>query len=225
MRGSRMGMAMNWMLAPGIGYCETGGEFVFLDLARDRYFALRGADRAAFERLRSGAFNDSDAMTGLVGTGLLVRADGSRGLDPASAIIPAQDLSARDDGFSLAGGISAARGLYWARRAMRPDRIGATVAGLAKAKARYRGESREGEVADVAARYAASRWIVPISPRCLVDALALDRILLKRELAATLVFGVRTNPFAAHSWLQTSDLILTGTAAEARNFTPILVVG
>ncbi len=225
MRGSRMGMTMNWMLAPGIGYCETGGDLVFLDLARDRYFALHGDDRAAFDRLRSGAFNDSDAMTGLVRTGLVARYDGHGGLGPASATIPAQDLSVRDDGFSVAGGLSAARGLYWARRAMRPDRIGATVAGLAKVKARCRNDNREEEMADVAARYTASRWIVPISPRCLVDALALDRILLKRGLAATLVFGVRTNPFAAHSWLQTSDLVLTGTAAEARNFTPILVVG
>ncbi|WP_257547002.1 lasso peptide biosynthesis B2 protein [Sphingopyxis sp. DBS4] len=216
---------MSWMLAPGIGYCEVGGELVFLDLARDRYFALRGDDRAAFERLRSGAFNDSDAMTGLVRTGLLAHSDGRGGLDPASVAIPTSDLSARDDGFSMAGGVTAARSLYWARRAMRPNRIGATVASLAVAKQRIGGAKREGEIVAVAARYAASRWIVPISPRCLVDALALDRILLGRGLAATLVFGVRTNPFAAHSWLQSSDTVLTGTAAEARNFTPILTVG
>lgn len=215
---------MSWMLAPGVGYCETGGELVFLDLARDRYFALRGDDRASFERLRAREQNDSDAMTGLVRTGLLVRSDGSRDLDPAIATIPSRDLSAADDGFSLAGGVSAAHGLYWARRAMRPDKIGATVADLAKAKRKI-GACAEDELIAVAARYAASRWIVPISPRCLVDALALDRILLRRGLAATLVFGVRTNPFAAHSWLQTPQTILTGTAAEARNFTPILVVG
>lgn len=218
------GITMNWMLAPGIGYCEAGGEFVFLDLARDRYFALRGDDRAAFERLRSGTFNDSDAMTGLVRTGLLARSQGRGSLDPTYVAIPSRDLSACDDGFSMAGGIAAARSLYWARRAMRPNRIGATVAGLAEAKQRIARPKREDEIVAVAARYAASRWIVPISPRCLVDALALDRILLKRGLAATLVFGVRTNPFAAHSWLQSSDTVLTGTAAEARNFTPILIV-
>jgi hypothetical protein len=213
------------MLAPGVGYCETGGELVFLDLARDRYFALRGDDRAAFERLRSREQNDSDAMSGLVRTGLLVRSDGSRDLEPASAAIPSQDLSAADDSFSFAMGMAAARGLYWARRAMRPDKIGATIADLAKAKRQIGGGGAEDDLISVGARYAASRWIVPISPRCLVDALALDRILLRRGLAATLVFGVRISPFAAHSWLQTPRTILTGTAAEARNFTPILVVG
>jgi hypothetical protein len=216
---------MGWMLAPGVGYCEAGTELVFLDLARDRYFALRGDDRASFERLRAGEFNDSDAMTGLARTGLLIRSDGGRGLEPASVTIPANDLSAIDEGFSVAGGLAAARGLCWARRAMRPERIGTTITNLANAKRKVGGHAAEGELIEVAARYAASRWIVPVSPRCLVDALALDRILLQRGLAATLVFGVRTNPFAAHSWLQTPQTILTGTAAEARNFTPILVVG
>lgn len=216
---------MGWMLAPGVGYGEAGTELVFLDLARDRYFALRGDDRASFERLRAGEFNDSVAMTELARTGLLVRSDGSRGLEPASVTIPPNDLSAIDEGFSVAGGFAAARGLYWARRAMRPGRIGTTITNLAKAKRMLGGHAADGELVALAARYAASRWVVPVSPRCLVDALALDRILLQRGLAATLVFGVRTNPFAAHSWLQTPQTILTGTAAEARNFTPILVVG
>lgn len=216
---------MSWMLAPGVGYCEAGDELVFLDLARDRYFALRGADRAAFERLRANLPNDSHAMTMLMRNGILVRSNDSCGLEPAHVDVPAQDLSAARYRFSLAEAIAAARSLYWARRAMRPERIGATVAGLAAAKLALGGAEADAEMVAVAARYAASRWIVPISPRCLVDTLALDRILLQRGFAATLVFGVRTNPFAAHSWLQARRTVLTGTAAEARNFTPIMVVG
>jgi hypothetical protein len=72
--------------------------------------------------------------------------------------------------------------------------------------------------------YAANRWIDAIPQRCLIDALALDHILLSRRLRSQLVFGVRLSPFRAHCWLQTSATVLTGTAAEARNFTPILVV-
>src|SRR3546814_8754799 len=49
-------------LAPHTGFCETGGELVFLDLVRDKYLALRGEDRAAFERLRAGEPNDSDKI-------------------------------------------------------------------------------------------------------------------------------------------------------------------
>lgn len=216
---------MNWSLAPGVGYCETGGELVFLDLARDRYFALRGADRTAFERLRARKPSSSEDMARLIATGLIARGEDAHSLDPARADIPARDLSAASQSFSLAGGLSAIRALCWAGRAMRPSRIAATAAGLAKSKARPGRSDNDEAMALIATRYAASRWIAPISPRCLVDALALDHILLKRNLAATLVFGVRINPFAAHCWLQTSRLVLTGTAAEARNFTPILVVG
>lgn len=216
---------MNWSLAPGVGYCETGGELVFLDLARDRYFALRGADRAAFERLRAREPNSSEDMTRLAATGLVARADQGHSLDPAHVEIPARDLAAESQNFSLSAGLSAVRALYWARRAMRPSHIAATLKRLAKAKVEIGRNDNDEMTASIAARYAASRWIAPISPRCLVDALALDHILVRRKLAATLVFGVRIHPFAAHSWLQTPQIVLTGTAAEARNFMPILVVG
>lgn len=216
---------MSWSLAPGVGYCETGGELVFLDLARDRYFALRGADRAAFERLRAQEPNSSDDMTRLVATGLIARAERAQSLDPAHVETPARDLAAESQSFSLAAGLSAVCALYWARRAMRPSHIAATVTRLAKAKMELGPNDDHEMTASIASHYAASRWIAPISPRCLVDALALDHILVRRKLATKLVFGVRIHPFAAHSWLQTPKIVLTGTAAEARNFTPILVVG
>lgn len=215
---------MGWALAPGIGYCEAGGELVFLDLARDRYFALRGADRAAFERLREGEANDSEAMTALIGRGFLKYAAGGAALDPATIAVPGTDLSASNEGFSLAAGLAATRALYWARRAMRPAHIAATIANMARTKQALGDTEKEEDIRAIASRYAASRWVAPISPRCLVDALALDHILLRCRLRAILVFGVRTNPFAAHSWLQTCSAVLTGTVAEARNFTPILVV-
>ena len=219
-------MTMGWKLAPGTGYCEVGGELVFLDLARDRYFALRGQDRAAFERLRAGEPNDSDAMGRLVATGFLVRSGEPTKLDAASPHIPPEDLSAIADGPpSLRMGFAAARALRWARRAMRPNRIAATVERMGNAKVRLGVPGAEAALREAAASYAASRWMARTPPRCLVDALALDHILLTRGLGARLVFGVRLNPFAAHCWLQSPGAVLTGTAAEARNFTPILAVG
>ncbi|WP_432769523.1 MAG: lasso peptide biosynthesis B2 protein [Sphingopyxis sp.] len=217
---------MGWQLTPGIGYCEAGGELVFLDLTRDKYFALRGLDRGAFERLRAGEPNDSDAMSRLVATGLLARAEGASRLDPARAAVPFDDLASHEDGaFSLPMSLRAASALHWARRAMRPTAIGTTIGKFAEAKRRLGVVGDEGAIVDIAKRYAACRWLVPVPTRCLIDALALDRILLSRQLVATLVFGVRRDPFAAHCWLQTPETVLTGTSAEARNYTPILVIG
>lgn len=216
---------MGWTLAPGTGFCETGGELLFLDLARDKYLALRGEDRAAFERLRVGELNDSDAMTRLVDTKLLARCDGPTSLDPATIEVPSRDLASAADGrFSLRMAIAASLALHRARRGMRPDRISATIAEALRRRAGQDGPADDKAVEAVATSYAANRWINPVPQRCLIDALALDHILLSRGIASTLVFGVRLAPFRAHCWLQTTSAVLTGTAAEARNFVPILVV-
>lgn len=217
---------MPWRIAPGTGYCEVGGELVFLDLARDKYLALRGEDRAAFERLRNAEPNDSEAMSRLVQTGFLARADARPCLEPASIEIPTQDISAFDDRrFTIRMAVASATALRWAGRAMRPGRIAATVEGLRVTKAHIGVPGADTPAAAIASHYASCRWAIPVTPRCLIDALALDRILLSRGLVASMVFGVQLDPFRAHCWLQTPERVLTGTAAEARAFTPILVVG
>jgi len=216
---------MGWTLAPGTGFCEVGSERVFLDLRRDKYIALKGEDRAAFDRLRFGEPNDSDAMTRLVATGLLSRCEGPHALSPPSTDIPCRDLAAWGDGtFSLRMAIAAAFALRRARRCMGPDRIGRTIA-TARARRSAMREGRDEDAAErLAGSYAANRWVNPIPQRCLIDALALDHLFLSRGIRTTFVFGVRLAPFRAHCWLQTSSTILTGTAAEARSYTPILVV-
>lgn len=217
---------MGWQLAAGVGFCEVDGELVFLDLRRDKYVALRGNDRAAFERLQAARPNSSDDMTRLVRTGLIARCDGAEKLLPTAIDVPAVDLATREHaGFSSIMACSAAAALRRARRAMQPQNIATVLAASARAKQVAGFGSSEEALTLVAARYVACRWAIPVEPRCLIDALALDDILLRRGLVATLVFGVRLNPFAAHCWLQSSERILTGTAAEARNFTPIMVVG
>lgn len=216
---------MGWQLAPGTGFCEAGGELIFLDLVRDKYLALRGRDRAAFERLQAGEPNDSDDMTRLVHTGLIERRSGSSQIAPTTLSVPMQDLSAEDPHpFSFGMTVKTAWSLRWARGAMEPSRIAATVDRLRQAKRRIGVPGAEEPARRIAVTFAANRWVNPTPPRCLIDALALDRILLSQAIVASLVFGVRISPFNAHCWLQTPQTILTGTAAEARNFTPILVV-
>ena len=216
---------MGWQLAEGVGFCEVDDELVFLDLRRDKYIALRGGDRTAFERLRAGTPTSSDDMTRLAHAGLIERRDGATVLQPATVPVPVADLTAAEARFSPAMACSAAVALRRAGRAIRRQNMAAALAASALRKERAALNTSEAALASAASRYAACRWAIPVEPRCLIDALALDDILLRRGLAATLVFGVRLNPFAAHCWLQSSRAILTGTAAEARNFTPIMVVG
>jgi len=60
--------------------------------------------------------------------------------------------------------------------------------------------------------------------RCLHDSLSLIRFLAARALFPQWVIGVRTRPFAAHSWVQSGNLVLNDLHEHVRAFHPILVV-
>ena len=44
--------------------------------------------------------------------------------------------------------------------------------------------------------------ILPHDPRCLTTSLVLTALLARRGIRATLVIGVRPDPFAAHAWVE-----------------------
>lgn len=216
---------MSWKLAPGVGFCTVGPDMIFLDLRRDRYLLMTDARRAAFDRLLAGKPNDSDAMTLLVDTGLFVRSDFGFRIEAPAIDVPTDDLSRPDSERSgLRSLFGAWCALAWAARALKPDRLPSTIEQLLRDKRLLDRSGHESELRALGTTFARSRTFVPIAPRCLVDSLALYRMALRRSLAPTLVFGVRTNPFAAHCWLQSGAYVLTGTAEEARNYQPILVV-
>lgn len=60
--------------------------------------------------------------------------------------------------------------------------------------------------------------------RCLHDSLALVNFLASESVSATWVIGVRTDPFAAHAWVQTGDLVLNDQHEHVRRFRPIVTV-
>jgi hypothetical protein len=60
--------------------------------------------------------------------------------------------------------------------------------------------------------------------RCLHDSLTLIRFLTARQLFAHWVIGVRTNPFGAHSWVQSGHVVLNDLHENVRRYRPILVV-
>lgn len=60
--------------------------------------------------------------------------------------------------------------------------------------------------------------------KCLHDSLTLIRFLARRWMFPAWVIGVRTRPFAAHSWVQSAELVLNDVHEHVRTYTPILVV-
>lgn len=216
---------MGWKLAPGVGFCHAGDDLIFLDVRRDRYIELRGERRAAFERFCVREPNDSEAMEGLIDTGLFVRSETATAIAAIEVDVPTSDLAAAPIPRNRLASIGAAGlSLYWARKALLPGRLAATLDGLAAAKMARAGAPKDIGLAALASTYGEARRWVPIPPRCLVDSLALYRLSLRNGFAPTLVFGVRSNPFAAHCWLQSHSVVLTGTAEEAHNYRPVLAI-
>jgi len=239
-----------YFLAAHVFYCMTESHAVFLDLKRDAYSALerreaealgacvRGWPRTA--RPRPGVSREpiapSDliaALENMLAAGLLT-ADESRGKDakpvalqPASAAIsiaaPQPPAGPRD----LQRFIGAWIRTTWMLR----------VSGLERAVQRVRERSQKAgwyrdddcfDAATVARLLAIYLDWQPFAfsaiDACLRNSLTLIEFLTRYRIYPTWVFGVRTEPFAAHSWVQQGSLVLNDTVEHVRAYTPIMVI-
>jgi hypothetical protein len=59
---------------------------------------------------------------------------------------------------------------------------------------------------------------------CLYDSLALVEFLAHNHLFPLWVFGVKTEPFSAHCWVQECDFVLNDSVEYVCGFTPIMAV-
>ena len=234
-KGGRAGSARSFAaamihlaLAPGTSFCLVGGEPVFLDLTRDRYFRLGGDAAEGLRLLLSGAPGEelpTDALDRLLNTGLVVASDAAR-IVPAAAPAAARALVEEEENL-------APRSL-----GLLPELIADMVAvkaalargGLAGTVERHRAAKRAARepvppdrLAELVRLYRTLRPLIPIQPNCLPDSLALASFLRRRGAVPDLVFGVKLAPFGAHCWLQSGDLVLNDRLGNASDFTPILV--
>jgi hypothetical protein len=59
---------------------------------------------------------------------------------------------------------------------------------------------------------------------CLFDSLALAEFLARAGLFPNWIFGVTTEPFAAHCWLQHQNVVINDTPSYVCRYTPIMVL-
>ncbi len=72
--------------------------------------------------------------------------------------------------------------------------------------------------------FRALRGFFPRNYLCLFDSLALLHFLAAHDIYASWVFGVQSDPFKAHCWLQNNNTVLNDTVERALSFRPIMVV-
>jgi hypothetical protein len=116
------------------------------------------------------------------------------------------------------------RACSWASRAVRSKSLYSIVEEVSRNKRRV-GERFDDRAIELACIFRRLRsYTFSSRDRCLFHALALVDFLGRYQVFPTWVIGVRSQPWAAHSWVQQGPLILDGSPEQVCEYTPILSV-
>ena len=77
------------------------------------------------------------------------------------------------------------------------------------------------DAVELARRFLRARRWLPHRANCLTDSLALLIFLKRHGASASLVFGAKLDPFAAHCWLQAGPTLLNDRLDRIEGFTPV----
>jgi hypothetical protein len=116
----------------------------------------------------------------------------------------------------------------WARYSLAFRPIFITVEEIRKCKEMRRDHGRPLSVLEVASMVDSFRQLRPFAfaaeGHCLLHALTLIRFLSKYAFYPDWVFGVTTQPWGAHTWVQWRDFLLDTNPEKVCAYTPILIV-
>lgn len=216
-------------LRQNLYWCECAGRAIFLDAEADRYFGLSPAVNDAFLHLADSSMDpaNSSALQPLISRGMLIEDEAERIFRAEWPLVPAtHDLNADGHVQALPKDIAlilmAELAATWHLR-MRSFKWVLTDVSRRVGSPPPQQEPDQSLLAIAAASSAASLF-TRSHDRCLVRALAVHSTCRRRGFASKLVFGVRSNPFTAHCWVQLDSAVLVGAFEQVRLYRPILVV-
>jgi hypothetical protein len=194
---------------------------VFMDEATDTYFLLEDAQEQEFldcSAHRTPGF--SPHLEETLGANPLQVAF-ARCERPTSAILGSNPPAA---GVRATDVARIARLLVHTRRAIGRKPIAAILTELRQPRASPDEPHDTALVQASAIRFLTARRVVPVRNNCLLDSIALVRWLGAGGSPATLVFGVKLHPFAAHCWVQSGALLVNDRLETVHRFTPVRVI-
>lgn len=225
---------MHYALPQHLTFCRAGKGLVFLDTKRDRYFRLSGQLEDGFIALLEEPASPGTGPANLVERGILVPSP-----EPAHIATPSVPVASRSaiEGAPIQGRVPTGMFLDVLSSVclMRLQLARRNLDAILDALVRHRGRMaiETAAITDsveverlllTAHRFWRARAYVPIQPRCLLDSLAMVKVLASRRLYANLVFGITDDPFTAHAWVQAGDIVLSDTVGHAAAHAPIRVV-
>jgi hypothetical protein len=244
-------MSASYFLSPHVHLCVAGKQVVLLDLERDKYLSMASASPigrwvrgwpappadsiASKEDPPSPAGSDAEnrLLAKMIEQGLLVK-DASIGKEASPVIAESHeyamveyDLNSRPSTTleHLWRVCTAYTSAKWALR-RRPIKEVVQAALLRKQEASSQAGSLDADT--VRPLVTAFVYLRPLfftsKDACLLDSLTLVNFLAGYGVFPQWVFGVKTDPFYAHCWVQQGGFVFNDTPDYVRGFSPILVV-
>lgn len=228
--------------------CHAGLHWIVLDLRRDKYLAIHQRDfqmlgplldgwseRAEFAR-RPGYDGNSAAATELaeelVDLGLLTKEPSSgRPLETLTLATPARPLISacashrmdRSWRHAPALLLACARVTHMLRR-WSLARIVRAIERRKRLNEKTASSAATERVRQLVLHFYALRPIYPRDYLCMFDSLALLEFLAPHGVYPDWVFGVRSDPFEAHCWIQSGDVLLNESTEKATLYQPIMCI-
>lgn len=233
-----------YRLADHVRACAHGSQVILLDLWRDKYLAVPGSRSAALSQavadwpvgergtqLQPDGDKLDSWLCQLMAEQMLVAVGAPRTpraeLEEAVESLGAESLaSSRQHGLRRAFRMarSAVTAAAWIRHLSLAD-IEVRVRRLRQAVVDDASPAHMAQLHDAVVSYCRLRpFLFTVNDRCLLDSLTLINFLAMEGLSASWVIGVRTRPFAAHSWVQRGPLVLNDVHDHVRTYKSILVV-
>lgn len=214
---------MSFAVHRDLHFVQIGACYFFLDVMLDRYFMLGETASARLSRFLAGNACLED-VEWLHSRGLI---EAGNPLPSFARLLPldrpASSLAepgVGKPGLSLT--LAAAIGQIRARRDLLDKPLAALLADLRAGKP-VAGSGDPATYTAVAAAFVRARRHVAATDRCLARALAMGRMLSRKECPFRLIIGVSA-PFSAHCWIQAGPFVLTDPLDRVLAFTPLLAI-
>jgi hypothetical protein len=239
-------VASQYSLAPNVFACVHRGTTVLLDLKRDKYISVDPETGARLQGLVAGwpgtletgsatALGEGDEVKrilhDLCSRGLL-SPDAHYLETRVSAPAPRTELTGNALGIdSSITGSDVARFIKAYLRAKARVRL-LSLENLTLRKKQLDQSCRckshnlsEDQILQLCWKHAWLRpWFYAATDVCIFECLVLLEFLAQFDCTLRWVFGVRTEPFSAHCWLQHGQAVVNDTVENVCRFTPIMMV-
>lgn len=236
-------------LSKHVFLCRADEHYVFLDLRSDEYVCLsrrhsaaiaglfdtslsnatqcnvpqqtradNAKSQAVINALREKGFLASDAATGKPAAPPMLATPSHNAIDTPAFINPHIQLGHIRHFLAASATASAQlrwKSIDWIVRSIKARKATRTIAATS---------DKSESITKLFSVFRSLRPFYPRSYLCMFDSLALLHFLARHSIFPQWVYGVRLEPFAAHCWVQTADVVVNDTVDVVSDYTPIMSV-